>query len=503
MAGYIQGINPNQMMFPMTLEEIIEEDNPVRGIAAIVDGMNLNRLNFVHDKTKKTGRPPHDPKKIFKLYLYCYYNKIRSSRAMEKECKRNIELMWLMDGIVPDHKCIADFRKNNKHSIEEGHKEFIRICTELGLVGKDIVAVDGTKIRANNSRKSNVTLSKLDKIIGHYEESIHEYLGQLAENDISENQSNINSKIKKAKQHIAKCQQLKEDMEAQGIKEISITDPDSHQMGVSNKGTDICYNIQNAVDSKEHLIVTTDVTSSPADQTQLYHMASKLVDELEITEEEAIVILADKGYWKAEDLAKCVEDKRIDAIVSPPAVKGNEGFKKSDFQYDEKTDSYICPKGIVLHRIGAKDRHYVNNSGCKKCEFRELCTKRIRGRIIERGEYEEALEISKEMYIENKDIYHLRQELVEHPFGTIKRTLGFTYFLTRGLVNVRTENFLHALTYNLKRVLNIYSIPDLLCALSIIKAKESEGIPSDSLLFAIISAIFKKRFNILVKLATP
>ena len=201
MGKYVQGFDVNQISFlPLSFDEMIDEDNAVRGISAIVDMMDKNKLNFTHTQTKKTGRPPYDPITMFKSYLYCYYNAIRSSRHIEREGKRNIELMWLTGGVTPDHKTIAEFRKNNKKAIEEAHKEFIRICDELKLLGKEVVAVDGTKIRANNSRKNNVTISKLNKMIEHHNESIHDYLKKLAENDIAEDTSTIKSKLKKAQE---------------------------------------------------------------------------------------------------------------------------------------------------------------------------------------------------------------------------------------------------------------------------------------------------------------
>lgn len=295
-SKYIEGFNTKQYsLFPVSFDEMVEEDNPVRGICAIVDSMDETKLTFIHSQTKRTGRPRYNPVCMFKIYLYCYYNKIRSSRNIEKECKRNIELMWLTGGLAPDHKTIADFRKNNKRAIEAAHTEFIRICTELGLVGKSTIAIDGTKIKANNSRKNNVTISKLNKMIEHHDENIHEYLKQLSQNDIAESTDTIKSKLKKAQQKKKECEALIEEMESEGIREKSLVDPDSHQMGASNNGTDISYNVQNAVDEKEHIIVTTDVVTSPADQTQLYAMAEKTIEELEVSDDEAVTILADKG----------------------------------------------------------------------------------------------------------------------------------------------------------------------------------------------------------------
>ena len=484
MSKYIEGFNTNQYsLFPVSFDEMVEEDNPVRGICAIVDSMDETKLTFIHSQTKRTGRPPYNPVCMFKIYLYCYYNKIRSSRNVEKECKRNIELMWLTGGLAPDHKTIADFRKNNKRAIEAAHTEFIRICTELGLVGKSTIAIDGTKIKANNSRKNNVTISKLNKMIEHHDENIHEYLKQLSQNDIAESTDTIKSKLKKAQQKKKECEALIEEMESEGIREKSLVDPDSHQMGASNNGTDISYNVQNAVDEKEHIIVTTDVVTSPADQTQLYAMAEKTVEELEVSDDEAVTVLADKGYWRNDDIVKCEEDSRINAIVAIPNEKGIQDYRKSDFLYKEETDEYICPMGQILKRWKGKTPSYSNPSACKNCPNRDKCTKSSRGRVIMRNDNEELIETAKKRYKDNYELYKLRQQIVEHPFGTIKRTLGFTYFLTRRLENVKTENFLHVITYNLKRVLNILKVPELVVQLNQIKAKNEQENLSEMLVF--------------------
>lgn len=484
MSKYIEGFNRNQYcFFPISFDEMVEEDNPVRGICAIVDSMDEKKLNFIHSQTKRTGRPPYNPICMFKIYLYCYYNKIRSSRNIEKECKRNIELMWLTGGLAPDHKTIADFRKNNKRAIEAAHADFIHICSELGLIGRRTIAIDGTKIKANNSRKNNVTISKLNKMINHHDENIHEYLKQLSQNDIAENTDTIKSKLKKAQKKKKECEALIEDMKAEGIREKSLIDPDSHLMGVSNNGTDVSYNVQNAVDEKEHIIVTTDVVTSPADQTQLYAMTEKTIEELEVSEDETVTVLADKGYWRNEDIVKCEEDSRINAIVAVANEQGTMGFRRSDFIYNEETDEYICPMGQRLKRWKGKTPSYTNPSACKNCPNRDKCTKSARGRVILRNENEDRIESAKKRYKDNYELYKLRQQIVEHPFGTIKRTQGFTYFLTRRLENVKTENFLHVITYNLKRVLNILKVPELVVQLNRIKAKNGQENLSEMLIF--------------------
>lgn len=463
MVSYIKGENRCQMSFGYnSLDCMIDENNCVRAIDAIVDMLDKTKLSFIHTKTKDVGRPPHDPVKMFKLYVYSYFEKIRSSRKIEKECTRNIELMWLMEGIVPDHKCICNFRRDNKEAIETAFSEFVEICDALGILGKSMVAIDGSKFRANNARKKNITIKKAKKKIEHFKKMLEEYNNELDKND---------EKILNAMRKIDENQSLIGKMESEGINEISLTDPDSRLMGLANSGYEVGFNVQNAVDSENHIIVATDVVTTPADQGQLYTMAEKVTGIFQTTEDEPLTALADKGYFMGADIQKCEDDPKITAIVSRPEEKGNEGYQKSDFQYDVEKDEYTCPAGKKLYRSGQKKRNYKNQRACRACEFKEICTKNARGRLIERGEYEEAIESSVERFTENKELYKQRQMIVEHPFGTVKRTLGFTYFLTRGIENVKTENLLHMLTYNIKRVLNIFSIPDLLRLLKEIRCK--------------------------------
>lgn len=491
MSKYVEGFDVNQLtFFPMSFDDMIDEDNPVRGISAIVDTMDEDVLSFTHSKTKSTGRPPYNPVLMFKIYLYCYYNAVRSSRRIERECKRNIELMWLTGGLAPDHKTIANFRKENKKAIENAHREFIRICDELKLIGKEIVAIDGTKVKANNSRKNNVTISKLNKMIEHHEENIHEYLKQLSQNDIAESTDTIKSKLKKAQIKKQECQELISKMEEEGVREKSLIDPDSHQMGVSNNGTDIAYNVQCCVDAKEHIIVTTDVVTSPADQTQLYSMAKKVAEELKISESEVLTVLADKGYWRVEDIVSCDSDDKINAIVAVPKDRGTPGYRKSDFKYNRETDEYICPMGHVMKRWKGKTATYTNAKACKECPNRDKCTKSSHGRTILRNEHEDIIEEAINRYKENSELYRMRQQLVEHPFGTMKRTLGFTHFLTRRLENVKTENYLHVITYNLKRVLSIFRVPKLVEQLNRIKQQSTDLIDCISNQISIISTFF-------------
>ena len=483
-VSYIKSTPREQMSFGFSsLDDMVDGDNAVRAIDAIVETLDKTKLDFVHATLAATGRPPHNPISLFKLYIYCYFEKIRSSRMIEKECTRNIEVMWLMEGIVPDHKCISEFRRQNKDAIKTAFSEFIEICDALGLIGKKMAAIDGSKFRANNARKKNITIRKIDKKLEHFRKMLDEYNRELEEND---------DKIITATEKINELNNIKETMQNQGRSEVSLTDPDSRLMIQANAGYEVSYNAQNAVDSKHDLVVATDVVNTPADQKQLYQMADKAANIMGVTKQNPLTLLADKGYFEGENIQKCEEDKRFNAIVARPDEKGNDGYQKSRFRYDEANDQYVCPAGEILYRKGKTKQEYSNRRACMKCQYREMCTKRENGRIVSRTEYEEAFEAATQRFSENKELYKQRQMIVEHPFGTVKRTLGFTYFLTRGMENVQTENRLHMLTYNIKRVLNIFSIPDLLRLLKEMRAEKQGETLYFSLFFGYSSAICRK-----------
>ena len=470
MSGYIEGkINTKQYsLIPMCYDEMISKDNPVRVLDAFVDSLDMKKMNFKNADRQASlaGRPSYNPKHLLKLYLYGYFNGIRSSRKLAKECERNIEVFWLIDELKPDFRTISEFRKNNINNMKLVFKEFSILCDSLNLIGKEIEAIDGSKFRASNGRKKNYTKGKIEKQIKYYEENIEKYLDILDKQDNEETESKIDinkeelqRKIEEAKKRIDELEELKEDVEANGEK--SITDPDSRHMKASNNGTDIAHNVQIAVDSKEHLVVAVDVTSSPADQGQLSNMAIKAKEELGVEE---ITVLADKGYWNGEELKKC-EENNITAIVSSPKEMGNQGYRKSDFKYNKGEDVYICPMGKELHRIKNKERRYANNKDCITCPNKDKCTKSKKGRQIKLTENDEYLERAKNRQIENMDLYKQRQMIVEHVFGTIKRDLGFTHLLLRGNEKVKGESFMHFLIYNIKRVCNIVSIKDIIEAI--------------------------------------
>lgn len=485
LAGYVNGENREQInMLPICLDDMIAEDNPVRAIDAIVNLLNMKELGFKYAVINPKGRDSYNPADMLKLYLYCYNNAIRSSRKIEVECHRNIEVKWLINNLTPDHKTIANFRKDNKKAIKAAFKQFVMICDELGLLGKTLVAIDGSKFKASNARKKNYTKNKVKKMIEHFEKAVEDYMKLLDQNDEQDtcntkvgalDITTIEEKIKQAKNRIEELNQLAKQIEEEG--EVSITDPDSRHMGVSNNGTDVSYNVQTAVDSKNDIVVALDVITSPADQGQLHHMAHLAAEELSLINKETeevkeddeyiLTILADKGYYTGEDLQKCKED-HIEAIVArqkPGSSTGNDEYTIDKFIYQKETDTYLCPQGQVLSNVSKPDTKkpiYKNSRACKNCPYKNDCTKNKNGRIITRNEYAELFEEADIRMLKNKDLYKQRQMIVEHPFGTIKRGLGFSYFLMRRLENVKTETFMHFLVYNVKRVINIIGVKGLI-----------------------------------------
>lgn len=472
MSRYICGENRDQLnMLPMCLDDMIAQDNIVRAIDAIIDNMDITLIGFTHSETKETGRKPYSPVDLFKLYTYSYYNGIRSSRKIEKECYRNIEVMWLINELKPDFKTIADFRKDNKKQIKLAFSKFSMICDELGLISKEIVAIDGSKFRANNGRKAYYTKNKLDKVLAHYAESAERYMALLDACDTQESDSQtttlsraeIEEKIKGIKDRVSELEELAKRVEKEGT--LYMTDPDARLMRSNNGGGDISHNVQIAVEDKTHLIVTVDVTSESTDYKQFYNMASRAKEELKVEE---ITAIADKGYYSAEEFAKC-KDKGINPIVSKANKSNfsNINYSKLNFLYDKEKDVYICPQGHELskYKNSREDSQlirYANNKACTSCPTKDLCTSHKKGRTVSRKKNDHFADEVDKRTKEYMELYKKRQRLAEHPFGTIKRSLGFTYFLTRGTESVRTESLMHFLVYNIKRVINTVGVEKLI-----------------------------------------
>lgn len=476
MERYKCSENRNQIsMLPMCLDDMLHEEAEVRAIDAIVEKMDIPLMKFTYSETKETGRKPYSPVDMFKLYAYSYFNGIRSSRKIERECYRNIEVMWLINGLKPDFKTIADFRKNNKKQIKQAFHKFSMICDELGLIGKEMVAVDGSKFRASNSRFAYHSEKKIQRKIEHYNKVAEGYLLLLDKYDEQEgncvtpklSRSEIEEKIEGINKRLAELKELEQTVKTNGT--IYETDPDSRMMQTNNKGCDICHNVQVAVDDKNHLIVAVDVTSEPVDKEQFYNIASQAKKELGVN---TITVIADKGYYSALQFAKCKEDNIIPIVskADHSFMAATKEYGKSQFKYDQTQDGYICPEGHLLKAYHHRKEYtqetdikrYQNFEACSNCPVKDKCSSNNKGRTIQDRPFQRIADEVDRRTEQFADMYKIRKQTVEHPFGTVKRAMGFSYFLTRRTENVRTESLLHFLVYNMKRAINIIGTEQLI-----------------------------------------
>lgn len=482
---YITGINREQTtLFPELIDDYINPENPVRFIDAFVEQMDLSAKGFKHAEIKETGRPPYNPKDPLKLHIYGYLNRIRSSRNLERETKRNIEVIWLLRKISPDHKTISDFRRNNIEPIRKVFKEFIQLCRKLELFGSELIAIDSTKFKASNARDRVKDGEQLEKSINHIEDAITEYLRKLEENDQKDDtkkqQANssitkeeLQKKISFLKKAKDKLGDAKQQIEKSGDKYVSLTDSDCRL--VKNQGKiEPGYSVHTAVDSKHSLIVDYEVSQDAADNDHLSTMAIAAKETLEV---EKINACADAGYYDSIDIKNC-EDNGVTPYVPIPEQKVSKKtnvpkveYYHDKFIYDEQTDSYRCPQGNRLNyyhttkkQDGRKIRVY-RTKACKGCPAVKLCTTSPRGRYINRWEYEQVLELLKQRLKTEPHIVKRRKTIVEHPFGTMKKVWGYSTFLLRGKDKVSTEISLMTLAYNLRRALTIIGVVGLIKAL--------------------------------------
>lgn len=440
-----------------------------------VDNLSLTELEFKYSLTKLTGRPPYNPADMLKLYLYGYLNRIRSSRRLEKEAKRNLELIWLLKKLTPDHKTIANFRKDNLEPIKKTARQFTLLCKKLDLFGAELIAIDGSKFRAQNSKKRNFTRDKLNKTIKYIDEKVSSYLFELEENDRSEKKSkdlsteHFQEKIKSLKNKKDQYQKLLKEMDESGQTQISLTDPDSRLM-MNSQRVEVSYNMQITVDSKHKLILDHEVIDTAADQGQLTKMSTRAKEILGV---EKIEALADKGYYEASEI-KATLDSGVTPFVPRPnrrRPKKDELFSKNQLRYDNKKDTYICPAGFELtfqYTVKSKGktvRLYKTNS-CPNCELKQKCTKTA-NRTVTRWEHEDILEKIEANLQANPEKIRQRQWLVEHPFGTLKRSFDQGYVLLKGIDKVQTEFSLSVLAYNIKRVINIMGVNELIKAVQV------------------------------------
>lgn len=473
---YIEGTPREQMvLFPVSIDEYIEADNPVRFIDVFVEGLDFAVAGFEHASLAATGRPPYAPGDLLKLYIYGYLNRVRSSRKLEQECQRNVEVMWLLGKLKPDHKTIANFRKDNPKAIKAVFKSFCLLCRQLELFSGELIAVDGSKFKAVNHKQRNFTQAKVKKQLQKLEERIENYLQTLDEADAQEpavkplSADDLQAKIERLQARQAKYQGYLQLMEKSGQSQLSLTDPDSRSMPKSPKAP-VAYNVQTAVEANHHLIVAQDVTNQVTDHHQLSPMALDAKATLGVSH---CKVVADKGYAHGQELKTCL-DAGLEPYVARPQTSANSKlglFAKEHFSYDAAGDTYHCPAGETLtfrFDIVEKGRHirYYKTSACGQCAFRQKCTRNKQGRRISRWVDEHLIEQTQQRVQANPDIMQQRKQIVEHPFGTIKHWWDQGHFLMRGLNNVRTEFSLSALAYNLRRVINIVGVPRMLAALA-------------------------------------
>jgi len=481
MKRFVEGLDRGQnTFFPETLEDFVVEDNAVRVIEAFVEALDLGELGFCGVDPKATGRPSYHPSVLLKLYIYGYLNRVQSSRRLEREAGRNVEVMWLTGRLVPDHKTIADFRKDNGPAIRQVCARFVTLCRQLGLLAHGTsgasVAIDGSKFKAVNNRDRNFTAAKMKRRMAQIEESVSRYLHQLDSADRQEpslaqtmKTTRLTEKIERLKEEMARLEALEAVRRESEDQQISLTDPDARSMATSGRGSGtVGYNVQTAVDIEHHLIVTHEVTNVGHDRAQLSPMAKQTKATLEVDE---LDVVADRGYFSSEEILAC-EEAGITVTLPKPQTSGNKAkgrFVKADFRYSTDEDVYICPAGerLVYHFTNQENglalRRYWTNA-CQNCAIKDRCTTGKERRIT-RWEHEHVLEAVQRRLDENPQAMRQRRETVEHPFGTIKARMGATHFLMKRLKNVRTEMALSVLAYNLTRVMNIIGIRPLIQAM--------------------------------------
>ena len=476
MKRFIEGQDRSQStLFPERLEDYIAEDNPVRVVDVFVEELDLELAGFEGMHPEATGRPGYHPATLLKIYIYGYLNRIQSSRRLERETQRNVELIWLTGRLTPDFKTIADFRKDNAKAIGNVCREFVLLCRRLKLFSEAMVAIDGSKFKAVNNRDKNFTDAKLKKRMEQLEESIARYLAELDRADreptaVPEAKvCRLKDKIAAVKEQMQRLNQIAEQLRQAPDQQVSLTDPDARSMATSGRGTGMVgYNVQTAVDTKHHLIVAHEVTNVGHDRTQLSSMAKQARDA---TGTEQLTVLADRGYFKGEEILEC-EQAGINALVPKPLTSNSKAegrFDKRDFVYLPEQNEYRCPAGErAIWRFTTVEKgmtlHKYWPSACPKCPLKAQCTTSDYRRIA-RWEHEAVLDAMQERLDAQPEAMRLRRQTVEHPFATLKAWMGATHFLTKRLPRVSTEMSLHVLAYNLKRVMQIMGVVPLMQAM--------------------------------------
>jgi transposase len=477
MKRFVEGVDRSQStLFPECLEDWIVEDNPVRVIDVFVDELDLAGLGFSRVDPEATGRPSYHPSVLLKLYIYGYLNRVQSSRRLEREAGRNVEVMWLTGRLVPDHKTIADFRKDNGKAIRQVCARFVELCREIGLLATASVAIDGSKFKAVNNRDKNFTRAKVERRRAQLEESVARYLSQLDTADrhepteaLATKTERLKEKLGKLKEEMAKLAAVEAQMLASPDQQVSLTDPDSRSMATSGRGSGVVgYYVQVAVDTEHHLIVAHEVTTSGSDRAQLANMAKQAKAVLQAEE---LAAVADRGYFNSPEILAC-HKAGITVTLPKPMTSGAKAdgrYGRQDFVYIAAEDVYRCPAGERLtyrytnEEAGKVLRRYWTTA-CSKCPLKSQCTTGPERRIA-RWEHEHLLDAVQQRLDANPQAMRQRRETVEHPFGTMKARMGATHFLTKTLPKVAAEMALSVLAYNLTRVMNIVGIRPLIAAI--------------------------------------
>jgi len=476
MKRFIEGENRFQAtLFPESLEEYIAEDNPVRVIDAFVDALDLKVLGFERAEPSLTGRPAYEPAVMLKIYVYGYMNRLKTTRVLEQETHRNVDLIWLTGRLMPDHKTIGEFRRNNRKAIRRVCSEFVGICRELKLFSRVIVAIDGSKFKGVNSRDKNFTRKSIKRRQKRLEEHINRYLAILDEADKREPEERkytaeeLAEKIASMQEEMKRLHEIEAEVQAHPDKQVSLTDPDTRSMAKAGGGSEVGYNVQAAVDTEHHLIVAHEVTNAPTDRNQLSSMGQQAKDAMQ---RKQLTVLADEGFYDGDEILAC-KQANIRALVpksESSSSKAQGRYGKSDFVYDAKRDEYICPaRQRLTYRFDTQDRGKTRRvymrHGCSSCALRAKCTTSKHSKRIKRWEHEHVLEATAAALANKPDAMVIRKQTVEHPFGTIKSWMGATHFVTKRLANVQAEMSLYVLGYNLKRMIKLFGVPRLIAEL--------------------------------------
>jgi transposase len=475
MAHIIGHDRSQTLLLPEAVDDCVSLDNPVRFIDAFVDGLNLAAAGFGRVTPDATGRPGYAPADLLKLYIYGYLNRVRSSRRLEAETHRNIEVIWLLRHLKPDFKTIADFRRDNCGAFRQVFRQFVLLCRQLDLFGRELLAVDGTRIKAVNNKNRNFTRATLTDFIKAADARLDDYLQRLDTIDVTESRTS-GSRVKNLPAKIAAIRGQRErharmlaELERTGESQISLTDPDSRAMA-AHTHVAVGYNVQIAVDARHKLIVEQQVTNQVVDMGLLTQTAEPAKELLDVAR---IAVVADRGYFKIEDIEACEQAGMDPYVPRPqrgPSVRAGL-FRKDEFSYDPDSDSFLCPAGQRLHPYSSslsralKKINYANRPACRDCPLRPRCTGNS-FRAVSRLENEAVLDRMQARMAKHPGILGQRREMVEHPFGSIKQWMHQGAFLMRGLRKVRAEFSLTALAYNLRRALNIVGFRGLMDALA-------------------------------------